>query len=75
MTVYKKKDPKLTGVADVQCKKCGKRFIPAAMHRYKTVKSRRTNWYCCWTCYLHSEDKERIEHDEEPITTVSRHEA
>jgi uncharacterized OB-fold protein len=53
----RKKDPILTGVSDVPCKKCGKRFVPAAMHCYKTHKYGRTQYYCCWTCYLHSEIK------------------
>jgi YHS domain-containing protein len=58
-----KKYPKLTGVADIPCKKCGKRFIPAAMHRYKITKYGRTYYYCSWTCYLHSDDKETKKND------------
>jgi hypothetical protein len=59
----RKKDPILTGVSDVPCKKCGKRFIPAAMHVYKTKKAKSTTYYCSWTCYLHSDDKETKQND------------
>lgn len=41
-----------------KCKRCGKIFIPGAEHIYKSNKSNRTIYYCSWTCYLHSEDKE-----------------
>ena len=37
-----------------RCKKCGKVFIPAPMHRYRDG----SRWYCSWTCYLHRNDKE-----------------
>ena len=35
-----------------KCKKCGKNFIPAPMHRYKDG----SKYYCSWTCYLHRKD-------------------
>ena len=37
-----------------KCKKCGKTFIPAPLHRYKD----RGKYYCSWTCYLHRKDTE-----------------
>lgn len=42
-----------------KCKRCGKVFIPGAEHIYKSKKYKsRSIYYCSWTCYLHSEDKE-----------------
>ena len=37
-----------------KCRKCGKIFIPAPMHRYKD----HSKYYCSWTCYLHRKDTE-----------------
>ena len=70
---------KVMGVAEATCKRCGKRFILAPMHIYKKCKQfkkhHKTFYYCSWTCYLHSDDEEMMEHDEESTTTISRHEA
>jgi hypothetical protein len=35
------------------CKKCGKEFLPAPLHIYKT----NSKYYCSWTCYNHRDDK------------------
>lgn len=44
---------------EAKCKKCGKIFIPAALHIY-TDKNK---IYCSWTCYLHRKDKEEKKDD------------
>ena len=42
-----------------KCRRCGKMFIPGAEHIYKTKRYKNTTlYYCSWTCYIHSEDKE-----------------
>ena len=51
----RKRDPILSGVSDMPCRRCGKRFIPAPLHIYK---DKHNHYYCSWTCYLHSDDKE-----------------
>lgn len=40
-------------MTEVKCPKCGKNFIPAPMHVYRTE----TRIFCSWTCYLHRNDK------------------
>lgn len=37
------------------CPKCGKNFIPAALHIYHDEK----NYYCSWTCYNHRNDHKK----------------
>ena len=36
----------------VVCKKCGREFVPAPMHRFKEGGK----YYCKWTCYNHRRD-------------------
>ena len=36
---------------EYECHKCGKIFIPAAEHIYKSAKDGETRIYCSWTCY------------------------
>ena len=38
---------------EVICRRCGKKFFPAALHIYKTYKG----YYCSWHCYNHRKDK------------------
>ena len=34
------------------CKRCGKMFIPGALHLYKIVdRNNKTNYYCSYTCW------------------------
>ena len=40
-------------IPEKKCKKCGRNFIPAPLHRYKEG----SKYYCSWTCYLHRNDK------------------
>ncbi len=42
-----------------KCKKCGKIFIPAPLHKYKDG----SKYYCSWTCYLHRNDQEAKKDD------------
>lgn len=48
------KDPLGYILPEKKCRKCGKKFIPAPLHRYKD----KSKYYCSWTCYLHRNDKE-----------------
>ena len=41
------------------CAKCGKVFLAAPEHIYKTSKSKMLKWYCSWTCYIHNDDKRK----------------
>lgn len=54
------KDPLKYLLPEKRCKKCGKNFIPAPMHRYRD----RSKWYCSWTCYNHRNDREVKKNDE-----------
>ena len=45
-------DP-LTNIIETDCVKCGKKFVPAPYHVYKTWKG----YYCSWSCYNHRNDK------------------
>ena len=36
-----------------KCKRCEKKFIPAALHMYKEG----SKYYCSWTCYNHRKDE------------------
>ena len=36
----------------VECKKCGREFVPAPLHRFKVGGK----YYCKWTCYNHRAD-------------------
>ena len=40
---------------ELKCPGCGKGFIPAPYHVYRTS----TKIYCSWTCYNHRNDKKR----------------
>lgn len=42
------------------CRKCGKEFFPAPMHRFRKDEK----WYCSWTCYNHRNDKQEMREDE-----------
>lgn len=44
-------------IPEKKCKKCGKKFIPAPMHRFRAGPND-SWWYCSWTCYNHRKDKE-----------------
>ena len=44
-----------------QCKKCGKKFIPAVEHIYREV----SKYYCSWTCYNHRHDEEGKQEDKQ----------
>ena len=46
-----------------KCRKCGKIFIPAPMHRYRDGHEQ-GRWYCTWTCYNHRNDKEAVKNDQ-----------
>lgn len=41
------------GLVEKKCKKCGKIFVPAPLHRYRDERS---GYYCSWTCYNHRKD-------------------
>ena len=36
-----------------RCGKCGKEFVPAPYHVFKTHR----RYYCTWSCYNHRKDK------------------
>ena len=40
-----------------KCPRCGKKFIPAPYHIYKSGKRR----YCSWTCFNHRNDPDTKE--------------
>ena len=40
-----------------KCAKCGKVFLAAPEHIYRKGKSKRSKWYCSWTCFIHNEEK------------------
>ena len=44
------------GMYEKKCAKCGKNFISAPEHVYKTNRK----WYCSWTCYNHRNDEGKI---------------
>ena len=39
-------------IKTVKCEKCGKEFVPAPLHIYKSGRK----LYCSWTCYNHRKD-------------------
>lgn len=43
-------------LTEKKCAKCGKTFIAAPYHVYKTNRK----WYCSWTCYNHRNDEGKI---------------
>lgn len=43
------------GIRTAICKKCGKEFVPAPMHRFRVGR----NFYCKWTCYNHRNDEQK----------------
>ena len=45
-------DP-LTNIVETECPKCGKVFVPAPYHVYKT----HNGYYCSWSCFNHRNDK------------------
>ena len=45
-------------IVEMKCPKCGRNFIPAPMHVFKT----KTKVYCSWTCYNHRDDKKKRYH-------------
>jgi hypothetical protein len=36
-----------------KCKRCGKVFVPAPLHKYRID----TNWFCSYTCHLHESEE------------------
>lgn len=40
-----------------KCAKCGKVFLAAPEHIYKTGTNRHNKWFCSWTCYYHRNEK------------------
>lgn len=51
-------------IPEKKCKKCGKIFVPAPMHRYREG----SKYYCSWTCYLHRKDMEVRKKDDQRTT-------
>ena len=43
-------------IRTVKCKKCGREFVPAPMHRFKVDGK----YYCKWTCYNHRHDEQEV---------------
>lgn len=44
---------KYTYLSEVKCAKCGTKFIPQPLHRFKE----HGKYYCKWTCFNHRKDK------------------
>ena len=46
---------------EAKCAKCGKVFLAAPEHIYRSRGHSKTKWYCSWTCFYHKDDKiERV---------------
>lgn len=35
---------------ELNCSRCGKRFIPAVEHSYKELRKGKMYWFCSYTC-------------------------
>lgn len=56
----KKKSASSGYLITVNCKRCGKEFVPAPEHIFRDGDNRR-NFYCTWSCYKQRKAKTKEE--------------